>query len=561
MKLILLFYTLYLLLINKVLSDSLINTQKIYINNEYYSIAKLNEPCVVDNSTLNLNKNISPIERGVGKNNCETGLTCFEFKCVFPSKVGDPCSPYYFTASTFVYDSSNCTNEFYCDDNLTCQKTKKIRSLCKSSAECINNNIPTVICEENKCVQSREVNASSSERYFFVFFFMTILIYIYYRQYTIQEAQLSRLNEIAPENNMSETRRDPDLETLPPYSPPSSTFLNDDDNCSHCSNVPTLREPPSYHRFPTVNIQMSSINRANSESSASSNNDNNNNNNSNSLYPIVINNNLNSNFDQTRLSLHRSSQYSLRSSQIPSTPPPSYSHPTTPYQYNIESLDDENESDIIPPTVASLNSRMLSTDSTQPVDARHNSLSPNDNMNNSAQNEDSAVSNAELLLNSMNSLYSMNDELDQSNTRNSNITSNDNVRSSANQDANDNATIRINISLDNDSNDSNDGNDSDDSNDTDDNSDTDDSNDNNNPYNGNNETIDGNHSSGNDENIYNNQSTSIENTNNDSHSRDNNDSIDNSTNENVNIHNSSNDENIKNIQSSGNDNNGNIGNI
>jgi len=426
MKLMILFNIIYLLLINKVLSINFLSSHKVYINNEYYSIAKLNEPCVVDNSTLSLNKNISPIERGVGLNNCEIGLTCFEFKCVYPSKVGDLCLPFYFTTPIQVYDRSNCTNEFYCDDNFTCQKTKPLKSSCSSNAECISIETPTAICSNNKCIQSKDMNTSSSERYILIFVCMSILIYIYYKQYTLQEAQLNRLNEIELERGgMEENRRDPELETLPPYSPPSSAFLADDDDTrSHCSNAPTLRSPPSYHQFPTVNPQISSLYTFNSNNTTINTATNNN---SNSVYPGIITHDSNleseSNppINENRLSLDRTSQYSTRSSQLPSTPPPSYSQPTTPYHYNIEPIDNQNETEILmPPTIPSSNStRILSANVTPPSIAHTNSLSRVINIGNPTQNRNSIISITEHTISSVQSR--LNDQISVNNNRNSRL--------------------------------------------------------------------------------------------------------------------------------------------
>jgi len=350
MKLILLFIF-YILFINNVLSESYLSPKKIYINNEYHPIAKLNEQCVVEKPSTVEQESVAPLERGVGLNNCETGLSCFNFVCVLPSNVGDYCVQHYFQPNVHTYDNSNCTHEFYCHEN-TCQKTKPLGSSCNTNAECININLPTAICYENKCISSKDLHTSSSERYLLIFFFMTILIYIYYRQYTIQEAQLNRLNELAfAENTSGSNRRDAELETLPPYSPPSSTFIADDDDHSLCSTVPTLRSPPSYHQFPPVN-PLSHSNNSNSD-----------NNQTNSIYPVIITQNSNSDSntnpqnDTSRSSLNRVSQHSAlsaRSTQVPSTPPPSYSQPTTPYHYGVEPAGDVNESEILPPTMASL---------------------------------------------------------------------------------------------------------------------------------------------------------------------------------------------------------------
>ncbi|OUM61602.1 hypothetical protein PIROE2DRAFT_12339 [Piromyces sp. E2] len=328
-------------------NDLFLNPSKILINEKYYSLAGLNEDCVVDNVKFTL-----PRERGVGLSNCESGLTCFNFHCVFPSKEGESCQYFYFgnsdSTNNIGHDRSNCTSEFYCHKTLhKCLRTKELSESCESNEECININHPNSTCYNKKCTLSSMVPQPQSSRYFFVFFFLSILIYIYYRQYSIQEAQLNRLNELTAQG-MFEERRDPEIETLPPYSPPSSTFLaeaegeNDDD--SRCNRSHSLISPPSYHQFPTVNINPQILNSSvltdNNSISINGNSTINTNTNTTSIYPLTVNTSIDRNNtpNPNRLSVAnpRLSFISTQSSLTPNTPPPSYSQPTTPYLYNLD---------------------------------------------------------------------------------------------------------------------------------------------------------------------------------------------------------------------------------
>jgi len=212
------------------------------------------------------------------------------------------------------------------------------------------------------------------------------------------------LNELTAQGVFDE-RRDAELETLPPYSPPSSTFLaeaeNDDD--SQCNRSHSLISPPSYHQFPPVNvntpvtiINTSTLNDNNSASVTTGNgnttiNTNTSNTITNSLYPTVNNSNdPNITQDLNRLSVNpRLSFISTQSSLTPNTPPPSYSQPTTPYLYDTTT---EN-ANLLPPVVPSPNSSVI-----QPPIAHSRSISRNLTIGNTStvnENRYSAQSNPE----------------------------------------------------------------------------------------------------------------------------------------------------------------------
>ncbi|ORX57191.1 hypothetical protein BCR36DRAFT_580600 [Piromyces finnis] len=139
---------------------------------------------------------------------------------------------------------------------------------------------------------------------------------------------------------MLERRCDPEIETLPPYSPPSSTFLAENEN----DNTHSLISPPSYHQFPTVDIspQGTMINTSTTNSPNILTDS--------ILHSINVNTTNNSittanrSTNQNLLSANpRLSFISTQSSLlIPNTPPPSYSQPTTPYLYDIENENGEN---------------------------------------------------------------------------------------------------------------------------------------------------------------------------------------------------------------------------
>jgi len=301
---------------------NLLQPRKIFLNGQYYNLAKLNEHCVINEA-----KYTPPLERGISEHNCENGLTCFNFTCILPSKENDQCNASLFW-STFTgtkeeyIDVSSCTSDFYCSIlDGKCKRTKRLVSKCSSPLECINPFYPNSTCHNGLCVQPELVKTNTTERYILVFLLVAILLYIYYRQYKIQEMQLIRLNELVTQNQYNR-RRDFDTETLPPYSPPSSSFLaeNEGEANSQCSQ--SIR-PPSYHQYPTYNPPLTSV------TSSSNNNDNNIINidiprSSSNIYPDPNSNRLS--YRNSRISM-----ISAQSSNAPSTPPPSYSQPTTPY--------------------------------------------------------------------------------------------------------------------------------------------------------------------------------------------------------------------------------------
>ncbi|ORX77600.1 hypothetical protein BCR32DRAFT_247819 [Anaeromyces robustus] len=330
---IILLFLLNTLYFGKVLSaDEYLDAHVLLLNNKYYNISKLNEDCVIDYSSFT-----GIIERGIGKSNCENGLTCFNFKCVRPSNEGDHCEPYTFKVNKNIalsVDKSNCTAQYYCHNKeKVCKKTVALGGKCESDYECASKDYVNATCREKTCVDiSYNAKENSNNRFIVVFIFMSVLIYIYYKQYKIQEYQLNRLNELYFENDFAENhRRNSETETLPPYTPPSQAFLSNNDD-AQCSNTPPLRSPPK---------------------------------------------NLSLNVDTNRLIVRRLSQYSVstNSSQLPSTPPPSYSQPTSPYTYNVALLgDDINEEVILPPTITIPNSN-TSDISQPPAVVQSNSLS------------------------------------------------------------------------------------------------------------------------------------------------------------------------------------------
>jgi len=343
MKFILIFYLTFIYAVYAISNSTIdfLQPKKIFINGKYYNLAKLNERCVINEA-----KYTPPIERGISEHNCENGLTCFNFTCKLPSKENDSCNsglfwPTFTGTKEINIDLSDCTSDFYCSIiDSKCKRTKKLGSPCSSPLECINPFYPNSTCHNGVCVQTELIRTNTTERYILVFLLVAILLYIYYRQYKIQEMQLIRLNELVTQNQYNR-RRDFETETLPPYSPPSSSFLaeNEGDANSQCSQ--SIR-PPSYHQYPTYNPPLTSVTG-------------NNNNNDNSIINIDIphsNSNIYPDPNSNRLSYRNSrlSVISAQSSNAPSTPPPSYSQPTTPYMYNMTLEGNNNDEVVVTPS-------------------------------------------------------------------------------------------------------------------------------------------------------------------------------------------------------------------
>lgn len=234
----------------------------IEINEECFPLMNYKEYCVVDKDAP------FPKERGIGISNCRSGLTCFNSKCELPSKEGQFCILDYFNEEG--YDKSNCTADFYCDpETRTCQRTVELDERCDENYQCVSVDNPNSICDDHRCKIKSDSHIDVST----IIILFCNMINIYYIYITFKQKRETEENN--RNNHMINGIREEDQlpPYTPPTDEVLINMLNEQDNIENnnrrsdnhttidTTDTTTTRQdgtdenlllsPPSYHELPT----------------------------------------------------------------------------------------------------------------------------------------------------------------------------------------------------------------------------------------------------------------------------------------------------------------------